>query len=151
MRKSTNSLYRLAALGLFLNACDESRTPPENADELDSSSAAKSSVETLDGSESSLVAIPSASSTQEISSADITHQKDTPDLLNGICIAQDLAKGISCQIGQRIMFLPPRFGNKQLPIMFAGFNCDFRYAIALTDGAVACIYRPSELNGFIRR
>lgn len=47
-----------------------------------------------------------------------------------------------CMPGQKVVFLPRTFGNEQLPILFAAVNCDLRYQIALTTGAVTCIYHP---------
>ena len=46
----------------------------------------------------------------------------------------------ACKAGQKAVFLPPRWGNEQLPILFAAVNCDLRYAVALTNGGVTCIY-----------
>lgn len=48
----------------------------------------------------------------------------------------------SCKPGQKIAFFPQTFGNAQLPVLFAAANCDLRYSVALTNGAVACIYAP---------
>lgn len=48
----------------------------------------------------------------------------------------------SCKPGQKVVFLPQSFGNEQLPIIFAAVNCDLRYHVALTTGAVTCIYNP---------
>jgi hypothetical protein len=48
----------------------------------------------------------------------------------------------ACKPGQKIVFLPGQFGNEQLPVIFAAVNCDLRYSVALTNGAVACIYKP---------
>lgn len=48
----------------------------------------------------------------------------------------------SCEPGQKVVFLPERWGNEQLPVIFAAVNCDLRYAVALTSGAVTCIYGP---------
>jgi len=45
-----------------------------------------------------------------------------------------------CRVGQKVVFLPDTWGNAQLPILFAAVNCDLRYAVALTNGAVTCIY-----------
>lgn len=50
----------------------------------------------------------------------------------------------SCIKGEKIVFTPLRFGNEQLPVTFAAVNCDHRYSIALTKGAVSCIYNPIE-------
>ena len=47
-----------------------------------------------------------------------------------------------CKAGQKVVFLPASFGNEQLPIIFAAVNCDLRYQVALTRGAVTCIYQP---------
>lgn len=48
----------------------------------------------------------------------------------------------SCKPGQKVVYLPNSFGNEQLPIIFAAVNCDLRYSVALTTGAVTCIYGP---------
>lgn len=52
----------------------------------------------------------------------------------------DAVKG-ACKPGQKVAYLPPRFGNEQLPVIFVAVNCDMRYSIALTNGGVACIYK----------
>lgn len=49
-----------------------------------------------------------------------------------------------CQPGQKVVFLPKSWGDAQLPIGFAAVNCDLRYAVALTEGGVTCIYRPIQ-------
>ena len=56
----------------------------------------------------------------------------------------DIAKR-TCTPGQKIVFLPSRWGNEQLPILFAAVNCDMRYSVALTNGGVACIYAPIDV------
>lgn len=48
----------------------------------------------------------------------------------------------SCQVGQKVVYLPSSFGNEQLPVIFAAVNCDHRFSIALTKGGVSCIYAP---------
>ena len=48
----------------------------------------------------------------------------------------------SCEVGQKVVYLPSSFGNEQLPIIFAAVNCDHRFSIALTKGGVSCIYSP---------
>ncbi len=55
-------------------------------------------------------------------------------------VATDVAS--RCKLGQKVVFLPPSFGNQQLPVIFAAVNCDLRYSVALTTGAVTCIYGP---------
>jgi hypothetical protein len=47
-----------------------------------------------------------------------------------------------CEPGQKVVFLPQQFGNEQLPVIFAAVNCDLRFSVALTKGAVSCIYQP---------
>jgi len=47
-----------------------------------------------------------------------------------------------CKPGQKVAFLPNSWGNEQLPILFAAVNCDLRYGIVSTKGAVTCIYGP---------
>lgn len=53
---------------------------------------------------------------------------------------QDVAR--ACKPGQKVVFLPESWGNEQLPVIFAAVNCDLRYQVALTKGAVTCIYGP---------
>ena len=48
----------------------------------------------------------------------------------------------TCKPGQKVIFLPRSFGNEQLPVVFAALNCDLRYEVALTNGAVTCIFNP---------
>ena len=51
-----------------------------------------------------------------------------------------------CEPGQKVVYLPESFGNEQLPILFAAVNCDLRYSVALTKGAVTCIYAPINVE-----
>lgn len=52
----------------------------------------------------------------------------------------------ACKPGQKVVFLPNSWGNAQLPILFAAVNCDLRYSVALTEGAVTCIYQPISVK-----
>lgn len=47
----------------------------------------------------------------------------------------------ACKPGQKVAYLPSRFGNEQLPVLFAAVNCDMRHSVALTNGGVVCIYK----------
>jgi len=49
-----------------------------------------------------------------------------------------------CKEGQKIIYLPNQWGNEQLPIIFAGFNCDLRYTVVSNNGGVVCIYKPMK-------
>jgi len=49
-----------------------------------------------------------------------------------------------CETGQKIIFQPDSWGNEQLPVMFAAGQCDHRFSIVLTKGAVSCIFKPVE-------
>lgn len=66
-----------------------------------------------------------------------------------VCAVDDLKQesvAKVCKPGQKIVYLPSIFGNKQLPVMFAAVNCDLRYTVVLTEGAVTCIYNPAQLT-----
>jgi hypothetical protein len=66
----------------------------------------------------------------------------SPDQAN-LCQVRDWQKDATeaaCKAGQKTVFLPKSWGNEQLPILFAAVNCDLRYAVALTNGGVTCIY-----------
>lgn len=47
-----------------------------------------------------------------------------------------------CKPGQKVGYFPQTFGNEQIPVIFAAVNCDLRYNVVLTNGAVTCIYGP---------
>lgn len=59
-----------------------------------------------------------------------------------LCEVRDWRDSAHCQPGQKVVFLPRSFGNAQLPVIFAAVACDLRYSVALTEGAVTCIYQP---------
>ncbi len=48
-----------------------------------------------------------------------------------------------CKPGQKIVFAPGSWGNEQMPVGFAAFNCDLRYSVVMDVGGVTCIYNPS--------
>lgn len=52
----------------------------------------------------------------------------------------------SCQPGERVLFMPNSWGNEQLPVRFAALYCDPRYSIALTKGAVSCVFDPANIE-----
>jgi len=58
----------------------------------------------------------------------------------GVWRNEDVAGG--CRPGQKIGFLPKTLRNEQLAVNFAAVNCDLRSSVALTTGAVTCIYGP---------
>lgn len=57
-----------------------------------------------------------------------------------LCVTAEMRVESGCRPGQRVVFMPERFGNEQLPVMFAAMNCDLRYAVAMTNGGVTCIF-----------
>lgn len=63
-----------------------------------------------------------------------------------ICEVKDWRREATadCKEGQKIVYLPSSWGNAQLPILFTTVNCDHRFSIALTEGAVSCIYTQSN-------
>lgn len=66
-----------------------------------------------------------------------------------LCEVSDWQKDITaatCEVGQKVVFLPKSFGNEQLPVIFAAVNCDHRFSIAMTKGGVSCIYSPLNAN-----
>lgn len=66
-----------------------------------------------------------------------------------LCIVNSYEKAAvatACTPGQKIAFLPNRWGNEQLPIMFAALNCDLRYSVISNNGGVTCIYLPTTLS-----
>ncbi len=48
--------------------------------------------------------------------------------------------GQSLQAWSKSGVFTPSFGNQQLLVIFAAVNCHLRYSVALTTGAVTCIY-----------
>ncbi|MBL0039523.1 MAG: hypothetical protein IPP28_00400 [Xanthomonadales bacterium] len=72
--------------------------------------------------------------------------QDDPSTLNQgeYCETQEMAAPAHCKPGQRIVFLPSRFGNEQLPVIFAAANCDLRYSVVVTNGGVTCVFLRVE-------
>lgn len=65
------------------------------------------------------------------------------------CVAWDLDPVMIkkfCSVGQKVLFTPMQWGNEQFPVRFAARNCDFRYSVVMTTGAVSCIYKPAEVK-----
>jgi hypothetical protein len=63
-----------------------------------------------------------------------------------VCEAGDSRRDVvasACKPGQKVVFLPQAWGNEQLPVLFAAINCDLRFSVVLTKGAVTCIYSPT--------
>jgi len=46
-----------------------------------------------------------------------------------------------CKDGQKVSYAPERWGNEQLPIIFAALNCDHRFQIVHNKSAVSCIFK----------
>lgn len=69
-----------------------------------------------------------------------------------ICIVPSAAAAAKmCKEGEKVVFNPHEWGNEQLPVIFAGFSCDLRYSVALTNGGVTCIYKaPTEFLNAVK-
>lgn len=79
--------------------------------------------------------LPSSSPSPSVPAIDQTH----------VCEAKDWqydSAASQCKPGQKVVFLPNSWGNEQLPVIFAAINCDLRYSVVVTKGAVTCIYGP---------
>lgn len=63
-----------------------------------------------------------------------------PEAQNEICLTQETRLESGCRPGQRVVFMPRNWGNEQLPVTFAAMNCDLRYSVVMTNGAVTCIF-----------
>lgn len=70
---------------------------------------------------------------------------DQASLCHVTDLAVDEVRG-ACTTGQKVLYTPERFGNVQLPVIFAALHCDHRHSIVWTEGAVSCIYLPSSLK-----
>ncbi len=69
-----------------------------------------------------------------------------PASLCSVTSYEKSATADACTPGQKVVFLPNRWGNEQLPIMFAALNCDLRYSVLSNNGGVACIYLPTDIT-----
>jgi hypothetical protein len=61
-----------------------------------------------------------------------------------ICVTSEVRVESGCEPGQRVVFMPGSWGNEQLPVMFAAMNCDLRYAVAMTNGGVTCVFMKAR-------
>lgn len=57
----------------------------------------------------------------------------------------------ACSQGERVLYKPDIWGNEQAPVFFAALYCNPRFSITLTNGAVACIYSPIDVQAFAKR
>lgn len=57
-----------------------------------------------------------------------------------LCVFSNDESAAVCKSGQTALFAPETFGNEQLPVIFAAKYCDFSHPIALTKGAVSCVF-----------
>lgn len=58
-----------------------------------------------------------------------------------LCPVDDFAQpNKKCKAGDQLLFAPTRWGNEQYPVLFAATYCDHDKSIALTNGAVSCVY-----------
>jgi len=81
--------------------------------------------------------------------ASITEGPKTPAAQPTLCVVSDFRQDVvaaQCTAGQPVAYLPDRFGNEQLPIMFAAVNCDLSKQVVHTNGGVACTYRPVTIK-----
>lgn len=64
------------------------------------------------------------------------------------CLVFDADAVASCKPGQKVTFLPLRWGNDQLPV-FVSQYCDLNYTVVWNNGGVTCIraqYTDAELQ-----
>lgn len=79
---------------------------------------------------------------QQTPAASATEQRINQSALCEVSGWQHDVVAGACKPGQKVVFLPGSWGNEQLPVIFAAVNCDLRYSVAMTKGAVTCIYGP---------
>lgn len=60
-----------------------------------------------------------------------------------ICRVENINEFPGCTAGQQLLFLPPSWGNEQLPVIAAA-SCDLRYPAVWSKGGLTCIYAGSE-------
>lgn len=73
-----------------------------------------------------------------VKNADNT-SSEAPEVGTQLCMAFDMDSIGNCQKGTKLMFLPQRWGNDQLPIIVAGSHCDFNHPVVYNNGGVACV------------
>ena len=66
----------------------------------------------------------------------------------GSCLVTDIDAS-HCAPGDLLMYLPMRWGNDQLPIIFAARNCDLSNNIVYNNGGVTCIKRNNVLAYYV--
>lgn len=59
------------------------------------------------------------------------------------CVALDADAAYACATGTKVIFMPARFGNPQLPIYVAGTACDLSKAVVYNEGGFTCIKAPN--------
>ena len=68
---------------------------------------------------------------------------------NSLCEAKTIVMEdvvTACSEGQRVLFRPEKRGSEELSVIFAAQYCNPEYAVALTNGAVSCVFKPIDLG-----
>lgn len=68
----------------------------------------------------------------------IEETKEDTKLTQGLCMRFDINEIESCAPGSKVVFLPQRWGNEQLPIYTVGMNCDLSKPIVQNNAGVVC-------------
>ncbi|MGN0915573.1 MAG: hypothetical protein ACI4NE_04385 [Succinivibrio sp.] len=68
------------------------------------------------------------------------------DSKTNVCLAFNTGAIENCQKGSQLLFLPQTWGNDQLPILVAGYNCDFNHPVVYNNGGVTCIKATEGVN-----
>ena len=67
------------------------------------------------------------------------------DYQTELCLVQDgNAASKECKNGDVMLFLPPSFGNEQLPIGISAAFCDFEHPVVHNAGGVSCIFTDAR-------
>ncbi|MBE0471144.1 MAG: hypothetical protein IBX55_16740 [Methyloprofundus sp.] len=61
-----------------------------------------------------------------------------------VCQISNVNELDSCKVGEVLVFTPTLYGNEQLPIIVAGFACDFNFPIVHNVGGVSCIFTDAR-------
>lgn len=70
---------------------------------------------------------------------EVNREKTTYADSSAHCTIFSLDAVDGCQAGKKVVFMPQRWGNDQLPIYFVGMYCDLNYPVVWNNGGVVCI------------
>lgn len=94
-------------------------------------------------------AAPAQMASAPARNGDLTVIRDFDYATGRLCIVHNLTDTYKCAVGDTLQFMPPKWGNAQLPLLIAA-QCNLAKNVVYNDSGLVCEYQPKvNLDGTI--